>query len=82
LPEPPDVESYLLDWFWELSAVRSAGFSGPNAISYSEISSWIALTGNGVSPDDVAALRAMDAAYLNAVAKEQAEAEERMKGKK
>jgi hypothetical protein len=81
VPDAPEVESYLLDWFWELSAVRSAGFSGPNAISYSEISSWIALTGNPVSGDDVAALRAMDLAYLGAVAVEQAKAEQRMKAK-
>lgn len=74
--------AHLCGWFWELSGVRSYGFSGPNPISFSEIADWAALTGNLIRQDEIAIIRKMDAAYLAANAAEQAEAAERARHKK
>lgn len=85
MPEPPEVEehwSYLLGWFWELSAARTYGFGTPNPLTFSEIAAWVALTGNVATASDVAMLRAMDAALLSAAAREQADAAERAKKRK
>ncbi|WP_011580569.1 MULTISPECIES: phage tail assembly chaperone [Chelativorans] len=74
--------AHLWEWFWELSAARSQGFSGPNPISYSEIADWAELTGNLIRRVEIAIIRKMDAAFLSANAVEQAEAAERAKQKK
>ncbi|MRX33223.1 hypothetical protein H5P29_13630 [Aminobacter sp. MDW-2] len=76
----PDFE-YLLEWFWDISAGRSHGFSGPNPLSMTEIANWSALSGTVIRREEIAILRAMDAAYLSSAANEQAEASERAKHK-
>lgn len=53
--------------------------SGPNPISFAEIRDWVELTGNVVTAGEIETLRAMDGAFIAALAKEQAEAEERVK---
>lgn len=63
-PEIPDGAEHLAEWFWRLSEVRHQGFNGPLPIGFSEIQAWINLTGEIVSREEVAILRAMDAAYL------------------
>ncbi|MGB3898193.1 MAG: hypothetical protein WA973_06530 [Mesorhizobium sp.] len=70
---------YLLDWFWDLSAARSHGFNGPNPLALSDIAAWAALTGVVIRREEVSIIRNLDAAYLSAFAKEQAEAAERAK---
>lgn len=47
-----------------------------------EIANWSALTGTVIRREEISILRAMDAAYLTAMANEQAEAAEREKHKK
>lgn len=69
-------------WFWELSAARSYGFSGPNPISFSEIADWAELTGNLIRRDEISIIRKMDVAFIEANSAEQAEAAERAKHKK
>lgn len=63
--------AHLWEWFWQLSAVRGQGFSGPEPITFSEIASWTALTGEIVRREEVRVLLAMDAAYRGAAAEEQ-----------
>ncbi|WP_425358759.1 phage tail assembly chaperone [Aminobacter aminovorans] len=74
----PDFE-YLLEWFWDISAGRSHGFSGPNPLSMTEIANWSTLTGTVVRREELSILRAMDGAFMSAIAKEQAEVTERQK---
>lgn len=75
--EPPDGAEHILDWFWDLSAARSHGFSGPNPLSLSDIANWSRLTGEIVTREEVGILRQIDAAYVAAVAEEQAAQAER-----
>ncbi|WP_425547693.1 phage tail assembly chaperone [Aminobacter niigataensis] len=72
----PDFE-YLLEWFWDISAGRSHGFSGPNPLSMTEIANWSALSGTVIRREEISILRAMDGAFMSAIAKEQSEAAER-----
>lgn len=51
--------------------------NGPNPLSLADIEAWSRLTGHVVRREEVEIIRQMDAAYLKAVAKEQAEAMER-----
>jgi hypothetical protein len=44
-----------------------------------EISNWSSLTGTIIRREEISIIRDMDAAYLSAIAKEQAEASERAK---
>ncbi|WP_246670745.1 hypothetical protein [Aminobacter sp. MDW-2] len=46
-----------------------------------EIANWSALSGTVIRREEIAILRAMDAAYLSSAANEQAEASERAKHK-
>lgn len=85
MPGPPEIGdhfAHIVDWFWDLSAARQSGFSGPNPLSLTDIANWSALSGELVTPDEVSIIRAMDAAYLAAVAIEQREADERTKNRK
>jgi len=67
---PPEYD-YLLDWFRSLSAARAEGFSGPCPISFRDIEAWASLTGEILLREEVAILRQMDAAYLDAISKAQ-----------
>jgi len=64
IPRLPAGSEILWGWFLDLNQTRSFGFSGPNAITYSEIDAYARLTGAPIGPRHVAALMAMDAAYL------------------
>lgn len=82
MPEPPEIGdhyAHILEWFWDLSAARQSGFSGPNPLSLTDIANWSLLSGEIVTSDEVAIIRAMDAAYLTAMAVEQREAADRAK---
>lgn len=63
VPFPRDL-SHVWTMFLELSATRSQGFSGPNAITYSEIKSWSELTDTPVGPLEVNAIKSLDRVYL------------------
>lgn len=63
-PQPADETLYLLDWWRELDEARPAGVSGPQPLSFSELSSWAALTRRSPTADEVLTLRAIDRAYL------------------
>ncbi|TAA11303.1 hypothetical protein EA658_16715 [Pseudoxanthomonas winnipegensis] len=75
----PVEGGHLWRWFWDLSARRR---SGPEALSYAEISAWRAFGNKRIEPEEVETLVAMDDAYLRAVREEQAAARERANEKK
>lgn len=66
LQGPPMPAWALPIWelFCALSAARQPGFSGPCPLSYLEIEAYCRLTGIEVSPFMLAALRALDAAFV------------------
>ncbi len=66
-PETPDGAEHLIEWFWTLSASRQQGMSGPLPISFSEIQAWSSLTGEIVTREEVAILRAMDDGFLTGI---------------
>lgn len=65
--EIPQPLLYIWQTFVSISACRQSGFSGPLAISYTEIKSWSELTGNDLTPLDVDILRKLDALYLKVI---------------
>lgn len=64
---PPEHGEHHLTWFRDLSAGRQAGLNGPQPLSCQEIMSWLALTGERLTREDVLILRQMDDAYLTGV---------------
>lgn len=73
--EAPDVEvpleaSHVWEWFWDISGRRR---SGPEALTFGDIASWISLLQLDVLPQEVAMLTAMDDQYLRAVREDQAD---------
>ena len=47
-----------------LSNTRSAGFSGPNPISYAEIKTWKELTETPLDAREVEAIKSLDEVYM------------------
>jgi len=47
-----------------LSTGRTAGFSGPNPITFEQIKAWKELTGEVLSTRDVEAIKALDTVYI------------------
>lgn len=60
----PMLVQYIWSAFVGLSDGRSAGFSGPNPLSYTEIKAWMDLTNEHLSPRDIEAIKKLDTAYL------------------
>jgi hypothetical protein len=79
---PPEEVAYLPEWFWDLNSCRASGLNGPQPLSMTELSNWIALTGTVVRREEIAVIREMDAAYLAAVAREQEEMADRTRPRK
>jgi hypothetical protein len=77
--EPPEGAEHLLEWFMSLSERRSYGYSGPNPISFMDISAWCSLTGERPSREEVAAILKMDSAFLRASGEERDAQMARMK---
>jgi len=50
--------------FIALSSSRTAGFSGPNPISYEQIKAWKELTETPLAPREVEALMRLDRVYM------------------
>ncbi len=68
MPDVPIAGQYLWEWFWELHSGRSYGLAA-NPLTFAEIASWASLVEAQPMPAEVRAIKAMDAAYLNATAK-------------
>jgi hypothetical protein len=75
--EPPEEYAWIWDWFWQLSATRRQGQHGPDAITYHDIAIWSAMTGNQLLREEIAIIRAMDEAFVSALAREYREQRER-----
>ena len=65
-PVLPWGREYLWHWFVELSQGRQEGFSGPQALSWRDMSEWASLTNSVPRNSEWRTLRAMDAAFLSA----------------
>jgi len=50
--------------FITLSNTRSAGFSGPNPITYEQIKAWKELTETPISPWEIKAIKSVDTVYM------------------
>lgn len=55
--------------------------AGPNPLTFSDIASWISLSGEIVSREEIALIRQMDAAFIKALSEERKAQEERNKVK-
>ena len=56
--------SHVWSAFISLSNSRSAGYSGPNPITYEQIKAWKELTGTPLDARDVEAVVRIDAVYM------------------
>ncbi len=69
--EPPTVFPQLLSHVWSvfcvLSNSRTAGFSGPNPITYEQIKAWKELTETPISTWEIEAIKRLDAVYMGVV---------------
>lgn len=69
-PAPPSDAAHIWEWFWELNPGRPMGAMGdPGALTYSEIDAWARLTLAAPEAWEIAAIRAMDAAFVSAFGK-------------
>ena len=66
--EPPTEFPVLISHVWSafitLSNSRSAGFSGPNPITYEQIKAWKELTETPLASWEVEAIKRLDVVYL------------------
>ena len=74
--QPPDDISpigadHLLEWFWRLSARRSAGGFAPSPISFEAINAWSRLSGEAPEPWEVGVIELLDNAFLMAIGEAQ-----------
>lgn len=65
----PIAGQHVLHWFLELDGGRSGNGFGADPISYSEIAAWRDLTSARPEVWEVRAIKAMDVAFLNELAK-------------
>jgi len=64
----PSLLMYIWAAFCSLNSARTAGFAGPNPITYTELHHWKELTGTPLSAWDVQALKRLDQVYLRTAA--------------
>jgi hypothetical protein len=64
-------------WWWELNARRAPGFESLVPFSFTEIRSWIEVSGRYVAPEEVNWLIQMDNAWMSVIAKEREAKRER-----
>lgn len=62
--EFPNVLMHVWSAFVNLSNSRSAGFSGPNPLTYTEIKTWMELTDTPLKSWEVEAIKRLDAVYI------------------
>lgn len=65
----PESYKYLWFWFLELHSARQNNGFGVSALSYTEIKAWIDLSGIVIASWEIVAIRAIDKAYIDYVAK-------------
>ena len=63
-PEFPYEMSSLWSAFLSLNSGRTAGFNGPQGLSFTEIKAWSELTDTLLSPLDVETIKKLDQVYL------------------
>jgi hypothetical protein len=68
--EVPDNSAFIWEWFWDLRQSQPPGFSGLIPISSLELVAWVQLTGNIVTREEIAILRAVDARFCAEIEKE------------
>jgi hypothetical protein len=68
-PEVPDGAEYLMGWFFDLARSRGNNGFSASPISYAEMAAWAQLTHTEPQPWEVAAIREMDAAFLDEIGK-------------
>lgn len=62
----PEAGRVLWQWFLDLHRARSFHGAGPNPINFGEIHAYAMLAGLPLRPEDVAAIRAVDDAWISA----------------
>lgn len=70
-PRVPHGWECLWQWFWELSAGRGHNGFGPLPLTWPDVAAWAEISGITLQPWQAAVFRAMDAAWLEAAAKQQ-----------
>jgi hypothetical protein len=68
-PPMPESCAHVWRWFIELSAARGSNGWGPNAIRYTDIAAWSALTRTIIQPMEVRVVLHLDHIYLANAAK-------------
>ena len=63
-PEFPRLVANVWSAFISLSNSRTAGFSGPNPITYEQIKAWKELTETPVSAREIGAIMSVDVVYM------------------
>lgn len=82
MPEQPTVPAcaqHVWVWWWDLNTRRPPGFESLAPLSYSEIRSWLLLTGKHVAPEEIDWLIGMDNAWLLVISEERSARRERDK---
>jgi hypothetical protein len=80
--EIPACVEHIWQYFWELHNRRWAGMNGPLPLSFTEISSWIRLTGKIVRKYEIDIILQLDSAYMNFSHQEARKKRQQKKGKK
>jgi len=62
--EFPKLLKHVWSFFLQLHQSRTAGFSGPNPITYSELKAWSDMTANVLHAYDVETIKKLDTLYL------------------
>ena len=63
-PDFPALVSHIWSAFIILSNSRTAGFSGPNPITYEQIKAWKELTETIIAPWEIEAIKRLDRVYM------------------
>lgn len=69
-PTVPPCAKHVWDWWWRLNARRPPGYESLAPISYTEIRSWLFLTGKHVAPEEIYWLVEMDNTWLLTISEE------------
>jgi hypothetical protein len=64
ISEIPFYIEHIWIWFWQISNGRSAGMSGPNALTWQDIKAWKDLLQVQIRPVEVEIIYEIDRAYL------------------
>ena len=62
--EFPILLRHLWFAFCDLNGARTAGFSGPNPITYTELKAWKELTDTQLKPWEIEGIKKLDGVYL------------------